>query len=57
MYWRETMNNKINGIVMLALGVLLAIIYFAMPTFLMYTYWLAVVILIIYGIYLYQKKG
>lgn len=57
MYWREMMNNKINGIVMLALGVLLAIIYFAMPTFLMYTYWLAVVILIIYGIYLYQKKG
>jgi len=56
-YWREMMNNKLNGIIMLVLGVLLAIIYFAMPTFLMYTYWLAVIILIIYGIYLYQKKG
>lgn len=51
------MNNKINGIIMLVLGVLLAIVYFALPKFLIYTYWLAVLILIIYGIYLYQKKG
>jgi len=51
------MNNKINGIVMLVLGVLLAIIYFALPNFLIYTYWLAVILLIIYGIYLYQKRG
>lgn len=51
------MNNQLNGIVMLVLGVLLAIIYFALPTFLIYTYWVAVLILIVYGIYLYQKKG
>lgn len=51
------MNNKINGIIMLVLAVLLAIVYFALPKFLIYTYWLAVLILIIYGVYLYQKKG
>ncbi|OPX59495.1 MAG: hypothetical protein A4E25_00979 [Methanobacterium sp. PtaB.Bin024] len=51
------MNNQLNGIIMIVLGVLLGIIYYALPTFLVYTYWVAVIILIIYGIYLYQKKG
>lgn len=51
------MDNKMNGIIMIIVGVLLAIIYLALPTFLIYTYWLAIVIFIIYGIYLYQKKN
>lgn len=51
------MNNKTNGILMIILGVILAVIYFALPKFLIYTYWLAVLILLVYGIYLYQKKG
>jgi hypothetical protein len=51
------MNNQINGILMMVLGVILAIIYFALPTFLMYTYWLAVIVIVGYGIYTYQKRG
>jgi len=51
------MDDKISGIIMAVLGVLLAILYFALPTFLIYTYWLAVIILIVYGLYLYQKKN
>ncbi|WP_414468658.1 hypothetical protein [Methanobacterium sp. ACI-7] len=51
------MNNKINGIIMVVLGVILAVLYFALPTFLIYTYWLAVIIFIVYGAYMYQKKG
>ncbi|BDZ70621.1 hypothetical protein [Methanobacterium petrolearium] len=51
------MNNQMNGIIMIVLGILLGIIYFALPTFLIYAYWIAVLILVVYGIYLYQKKG
>ena len=51
------MTNQINGILMMALGVILAILYFALPTFLLYTYWLAVIIIVGYGFYTYQKRG
>lgn len=51
------MNNKINGIVMILFGVVLAVLYFALPTFLIYTYWLAVIVLLGYGAYMYTKKG
>ncbi|MCE5214821.1 MAG: hypothetical protein LLF83_08900 [Methanobacterium sp.] len=51
------MDNKMNGIIMIIVGILLAVIYFAIPTFLIYTYWLAIIIFLLYGIYLYQKKG
>lgn len=51
------MNNQINGILMMVLGVILAVIYFALPTFLMYTYWLAVIVIVVYGFYTYQKRG
>ncbi len=51
------MDNKINGIIMMLLGVILAVLYFALPTLLIYTYWLAVIVLIGYGAYMYQKKS
>ncbi|HML05001.1 MAG TPA: hypothetical protein VK426_04430 [Methanobacterium sp.] len=49
------MDNKINGILMMFVGVILAVLYFALPTFLVYTYWLAVIILILYGFYMFQR--
>jgi hypothetical protein len=49
------MNNKNAGILMIVVGVLLAILYFAIPTFLVYTYWLAILIFVLYGLYLFQK--
>jgi hypothetical protein len=51
------LSNQINGILMIVLGVILAILYFALPTFLVYTYWLAVIVILVYGIYTYQKRG
>ncbi len=51
------MSNQINGILMMVLGVILAVLYFALPTFLLYTYWLAVIIIVGYGFYTYQKRG
>jgi len=42
---------------MMALGVILAVIYFALPTFLVYAFWIAIIVLILYGVYLFQKKG
>lgn len=51
------MNNKINGIIMLVLGVLLAIVFFVAREFLLYTYWIAIIALVGYGAYLFTKKG
>jgi len=50
------MNPKMNGVLMMVLGVLLAIVYFALPTLLIYTYWLAVIALVGYGVYMYTRK-
>ena len=50
------LSNTLNGIVMMALGIILAILYFALPTFLVYIFWIAIIILILYGVYLFQKR-
>lgn len=52
----KKMDNKINGIIMMGLGIILAVIYFALPAFIIYTFWLAVIVLIAYGAYMFQKK-
>jgi len=39
------MSNQLNGILMMVLGVILAILYFAL------------IIIIVYGFYTYQKRG
>ncbi|BDZ66756.1 hypothetical protein [Methanobacterium ferruginis] len=50
------MDDKISGIIMAVLGVLLGILYFALPNLLIYAYWAAVIILVVYGLYLYLKN-
>lgn len=50
------MSNQINGILLMVLGVILAVLYFALPAFLMYTYWVAIILIIIYGVYTFQKR-
>jgi hypothetical protein len=49
------MDDKWSGILMVILGIILAVLWFALPTFLIYTYWLAVIVLIGYGAYLYMR--
>ena len=51
------LSNQINGILLMVLGVILAILYIALPNFIWYTYWLAVIIIVGYGFYTYQKRG
>ena len=41
---------------MMALGVILAVLYFALPTFLIYIFWLAIIVLILYGAYMFQER-
>jgi hypothetical protein len=48
-------DNKINGNIMMVLSVILVILYLALPTLLIYTYWLAVIALIGYGSYMFQR--
>lgn len=49
------MNDKTNGIMLMALGVLLGILYIALPTWLLYMYWAAIIIFILYGFYMFRK--
>jgi hypothetical protein len=50
------MGENTNGLMMMILGVVLAVLYLAIPTFLVYVYWIAVIILILYGLYLFRKR-
>ena len=50
------MDDKIGGILMIIVGIVLAILWFALPTFLVYTYWLAVIIFVGYGAYLFMQS-
>jgi hypothetical protein len=49
------MNDTTNGIMLMALGILLAILAIALPTWLVYMFWAAVVIFILYGFYMIRK--
>ncbi|MDI6644245.1 MAG: hypothetical protein QME14_04235 [Methanobacteriaceae archaeon] len=49
------MNQKIAGILIMVLAILLVVIYATLPMFLIYTYWIAVIILFIYGLYSYLR--
>lgn len=49
------MNDTTNGIMLMALGVLLAILALALPTWLWYMFWAAVIIFILYGFYIFRK--
>jgi hypothetical protein len=50
------MNDTINGLLMMILGVLLAILYFVLPpAWFVYAYWTAIAIFLIYGFYMFRK--
>lgn len=49
------MDEKTNGLMMIVLGVVLAILYFAVPGLLWAFYWIVVAILILYGLILYLR--
>jgi len=51
----DIMNQKIAGILIMVLAILLVVIYATQPMFLVYTYWIAVIILFIYGLYSYLR--
>jgi hypothetical protein len=46
------MNDKTNGLLLMVLGVLLAILYIALPTWLLYMYWAAILIFLLYLFFL-----
>ncbi|MGC9517937.1 MAG: hypothetical protein ACP5C3_09615 [Methanomicrobiales archaeon] len=49
------MNQKNTGIIVMVLAILLAIIYLAVPALLLYAYWIAVILLFVYGLYSYFR--
>ncbi|SCG85831.1 Region of a membrane-bound protein predicted to be embedded in the membrane [Methanobacterium congolense] len=49
------MNEKNTGILMIVVAILLAILYLALPNFILYLYWIMVVILLVYGVYLFRS--
>lgn len=49
------MNDKNTGGLLIAFAIVLAILYLAVPTVLIYLYWIAVLIFFVYGVYLFLK--
>lgn len=50
------MNDTMNGLLLMVLGVLLAILYFALPPqWFVYAYWAAIAIFLLYGFYMFRK--
>jgi len=49
------MNEKNTGILMIVVAILLAILYLALPNFILYLYWIMVVVLLVYGVYLFRS--
>ncbi|MGB9201658.1 MAG: hypothetical protein WCB89_09300 [Methanobacterium sp.] len=51
------MNEKTSGLMMVVLAIALAILIIAVPGYIYWIYWIAVAILLIYGLYLFLTKG
>jgi|GEM_PF-2698066 hypothetical protein len=51
------LNEKINGILIMILAIVLAIFILAVPDWVYWIYWLAVIIILLYGLYLYFVKS
>jgi hypothetical protein len=49
------MNEKNTGILMIAVAILLAVVDLALPNLLFYLFWIMVVILLVYGVYLFRS--
>ena len=52
----DTMNEKTTGLITFLLGVVLAILALAVPGLFYWLFWIAVVILIVYGLYNWLLK-
>ncbi|MDP3623248.1 MAG: hypothetical protein Q8R66_04880 [Methanobacteriaceae archaeon] len=51
------MKDTLNGLLLMVLGVLLAILYFALPPqWFVYAYWAAILIFVLYGFYMFRKR-
>jgi len=50
------MNESTMGAITFLFGVVLAILYFAVPTLYFWLFWLVVVVLIVYGLYQWLIK-
>ena len=50
------MNDKTSGLLLMVLGLLLIILYIALPAWLLYIYSAAIAIFLIYGFYMFQKN-
>lgn len=49
------MKNRSSGLLMIALAIAMAILYFALPNFWFWIYWIVIALLLIYGIWLYMR--
>lgn len=50
------MKNRSTGLLMIALAIALAILYFAATNLLIWFYWIAILLLLLYGVWLYWKN-
>ena len=50
------MNEKTSGLMMVVLAIALAILIIAVPGYIYWIYWIAVAILLIYGLYLFLTQ-
>jgi hypothetical protein len=51
------LNEKLNGILIIILAIVLAIFILTVPDWVYWIYWLVVVIILAYGLYLYFVKS
>ncbi len=51
------MSEKNNGLMMVVLAIVLAILILVLPGYIYWIYWIVVAILLVYGLYLYLTKA
>jgi hypothetical protein len=51
----EIVNDKNTGMIMIVLAVILAILYLVATSLLVYFYWFSIIVIFIYGLYLFMK--
>ena len=51
------MSEKTNGLMIVVLAIVLAILILVLPGYIYWIYWIGVAILLVYGLYLYLTKG
>ncbi|HOI39140.1 MAG TPA: hypothetical protein PL168_00260 [Methanobacterium sp.] len=51
------LNEKTNGLLIMILAIVLAILIIAVPNWVYWIYWIAVALILAYGLYLYFVKS